>query len=90
MKIDMVTEYGDLPVTPAEYLMFLRLELLELKIDGVLTAVYGTYGSLTTDQKHFEKVERFKDAWLKEIKNSYDTMLREFMEIVKNAEGRKD
>lgn len=88
MKIDMVTEYGNLLVTPAEYLMFLKLEMLERKIDGVLTAVYGTYGSLATDKNHFEKVERFKDAWLKEIENAYNTMLRELMETVTNAKDR--
>lgn len=88
MKIDMVTEYGNLLVTPAEYLMFMKLEMIERKIDGVITAVYGTYGSLTTDKKHFEKVEGLKDAWLKEIENAYNTMLRELMEIVTNAKDR--
>lgn len=68
--------------------MLLRIDLLEAKINGVLSAVYGTYGSLTYDKKHFEKVEKKKDEWLKELESAYGTMLRELMEVVKNDKDR--
>ena len=86
MKIEMQTKHGTLLVTPAEYLIFLRLQVIEAKVDGVVNGVYNTYSALATSKETANKITDAKDKWLENLQRIYDETLKEVMEIANDKD----